>query len=494
MNNSVTSPAIYFTDFFNVDEQSLENYGALNISLINDLPLFIDPFLLFDSEDATHKALHEDIINYVKYLRDISVRSELTKAQSESLFKFSEVRQNWLGYSQTGNRGSGLGNDFAVALHKNLRSILKDFGSETLTRGSHLEKVCLLGSGVGKDHLSDFTTNLIKHYLLDYTQEFAQNYLSPHQRRIVAVDRVNFDYKSERWKGARYELPYVNNDYVILTPKSILTKDESWINRSELLNKFEDIYNSVSDEILRSQVNDYFLRRLSEDATKEEEREAAASTLERFPQLLDHYIRLKEENASEAHKFSKDKVLETERQFITQVQELVVRYLAGSSFYSQGNSFQEALKRISYLKDVIENQDGYRFFYVKGEPIKREADLQLMYRLTWYADSGFDVNREVNNGRGPVDYKISRGSSDKTLVEFKLASNSKLKQNLKHQVGVYEAANNTSSSIKVILYFSDSELIRTQDILNELGLLGSPDIVLIDASSTNKPSASNVKD
>ena len=117
-----------------------------------------------------------------------------------------------------------------------------------------------------------------------------------------------------------------------------------------------------------------------------------------------------------------------------------------------------------------------------------------MYRLTWYADSGFDVNREVNNGRGPVDYKISRGSSDKTLVEFKLASNSKLKQNLKHQVGVYEAANNTSSSIKVILYFSDSELIRTQDILNELGLLGSPDIVLIDASSTNKPSASNVKD
>jgi len=494
MNNQAKSPAIYFTDFFDVDEETLENYGALNISLINDLPLFIDPFLLFDSEDVTHKALHEEIITYVKYLRDLSVRGELTKAQFDSLFKFSEIRQNWLGFSQTGNRGSGLGNDFAVALHQSLRSALKDFGSETLTRGSHLEKVCLLGRGVGRDHLSDFTTNLIKHYLLDYTQQFAQLYLSSEKRRIVAVDRVNFDYTAGRWKRARYELPYINGDYIILTPKSILTKDEAWINRSDLLNRFEDIYNAVPDDTLRYQVNDYFLRRLSEDATKEEQRKAAESTLENFPQLLDHYIHIKEENSNEAHKSSKEKVLATERQFITQVQELVVQHLAGSSFYSQGNSFQEALRRLNYLKDVIENQDGYRFFYVKSEPIKREADLQLMYRLTWYADSGFDVNREVNNGRGPVDYKVSKGSVDKTLVEFKLASNTKLKQNLKHQVGVYEAANNTASSIKVIMYFSESELTKTQDILQELGLLGSPDIVLIDASSTNKPSASNVKD
>ncbi|TON37876.1 hypothetical protein CGH57_24740, partial [Vibrio parahaemolyticus] len=84
--------------------------------------------------------------------------------------------------------------------------------------------------------------------------------------------------------------------------------------------------------------------------------------------------------------------------------------------------------------------DGYKIFYIKGEPVKRESDLQLLFRLTWFA-SVSDVNAEVNNGRGPVDYKISRGNRDKTLVEFKLASNSKLKQNLKNQVQVYEAAN-----------------------------------------------------
>ena len=41
---------IYFSDFFDVDEDIIESYGAVNISLINDMPLFVDPFLLFNSE------------------------------------------------------------------------------------------------------------------------------------------------------------------------------------------------------------------------------------------------------------------------------------------------------------------------------------------------------------------------------------------------------------------------------------------------------------
>ena len=158
-----------------------------------------------------------------------------------------------------------------------------------------------------------------------------------------------------------------------------------------------------------------------------------------------------------------------------------------------GDSFEEALRRVHFLKNVIENKDGYRLFYLtNGQPLKREADLQIMYRLTWYASS-YDVNREVNNGRGPVDYKVSKGSADGTLVEFKLASNSKLKQNLKHQVEVYKAANDTAKSIKAILYFSDAELKKVQDILRDLGLAGRRDIVLIDARP-DQTSASNVRD
>jgi len=37
---------LYFSDFFEVSPEVIEKYGAFNPSLINDLPLFIDPFLL----------------------------------------------------------------------------------------------------------------------------------------------------------------------------------------------------------------------------------------------------------------------------------------------------------------------------------------------------------------------------------------------------------------------------------------------------------------
>lgn len=58
-----------------------------------------------------------------------------------------------------------------------------------------------------------------------------------------------------------------------------------------------------------------------------------------------------------------------------------------------------------------------------------------MYRLVWYG-SQISVDMEVNNGRGPVDYKTSYGKENATLVEFKLASNSMSKQNLSKQVDI----------------------------------------------------------
>jgi len=203
--------------------------------------------------------------------------------------------------------------------------------------------------------------------------------------------------------------------------------------------------------------------------------------------------RLKEDTGEQAVALSKQKVLETEAVFIRQVSALIESLREEGKFYSTAdNTYEEAYKRVLFLKQVIENNDGYRIFYVKGQPLKRESDLQLMFRLTWYASKD-DVNTEVNNGRGPVDYKISRGSNDSTLVEFKLASNSKLKQNLAKQVEIYKSANQTKKSIKVILYFSAVELANVKRVMNELELTEGKELVLIDAQATNKPSASNAK-
>jgi len=62
---------IYFTDYFGVTEEQLEAHGAFNISLITDLPLFIDPFLLFNNEKPEYQALHDEIIRYLRFLRGV---------------------------------------------------------------------------------------------------------------------------------------------------------------------------------------------------------------------------------------------------------------------------------------------------------------------------------------------------------------------------------------------------------------------------------------
>ncbi|QBJ63036.1 hypothetical protein B1F84_08280 [Pseudoalteromonas sp. DL-6] len=48
----------------------------------------------------------------------------------------------------------------------------------------------------------------------------------------------------------------------------------------------------------------------------------------------------------------------------------------------------------NFLKDNIENNDGYRIFYQKGKPIASEDTIQRVFRLTWYA-SPYDVNSEL---------------------------------------------------------------------------------------------------
>ena len=120
---------IYFTDFFGVDRATLETYGAFNVSLVNDLPLFIDPFLLFDSPKPEYQLLHAEIIDYLKFLRDVSAAGNLTKAHVDQWFRFAEVKQNWLGFSRSGNSGNGLGERFAATLHRNLHLVFRDFGS-----------------------------------------------------------------------------------------------------------------------------------------------------------------------------------------------------------------------------------------------------------------------------------------------------------------------------------------------------------------------------
>lgn len=480
-----------FSDYFDVEPSILASYGAFNISLICDLPLFIDPFLLFNSKKDVYKALHKNILTYVEFLRTMAVEGEQNTGDLKNWYYFSEVKQNWFGYCQYGNEGHGLGKKFGEALNRNLFTLFNNFGKEKVTSDSHLEKLCLIKDGVGRDNISDFTTNLIKEYLLDYTQKFAKEFIAPSKRRSVAVDKVRFNYSTTSWESDTFDLPFFEDDYVLLTPKDILTKDNTWINRDELDREYWTVINSIDNDQLRAQLSQYFKRSIPKNATAKDVHKVVGNALEVFPSLIDYYIKYKEDNADGARLNSEKRISFSNTIYVEKVGEVRAFLSKNTEFYNiVPNSYEEAMSRVLFFKRFVEVHDGYRVFYNKTKPIKREEDLQLMYRLTWFG-SDYSVDREVNNGRGPVDYKISKGALDSSIVEFKLAKNSHLKDMLK-QVKVYEEANDLEASIKVIIFFSESEREKVNKLIKAFGLKESKSIVLIDATP-NKLSASKIR-
>lgn len=162
-----------------------------------------------------------------------------------------------------------------------------------------------------------------------------------------------------------------------------------------------------------------------------------------------------------------------------------IRCYRGEDAYPN-DSYKESLKRVGDFKRYLEYNDVGILINSKC----KEQCLQKLFKMIWRTTS-FDFNAEVNNGRGPVDFTVSKGSKDKTIIEFKLASNSKLRQNLQNQVEIYKQSNNTTKTIAVLFYFIENEKGRLYRILDDLQLSNLENVIVIDCCR-QKTSASNV--
>ena len=316
--------------------------------------------------------------------------------------------------------------DFARSLIRNLGLLFPD-SAAPISSSRHLEKMSLIRGGVGRDSVSDFTTNLIKDYLLAYTQTFAREHLAARKRRTFPVRRVSFNSDTESWRDGSYELPALSEtEFILLTPTDMLTRDDTWINRTDLIRGFETIPPSISDDSLRSQMSNYFeqeLRRRPRPfrAPTQTDRTAAAdATIERYPELLDYYIALKEIDGERAKVASQEHVSATRYVFYDQLRDLLTQLLDQEDFYrGPVSSYSEALTKARAFKHYVESKDGYRLINSGSGSFGSEADVQLFFGLA-FVGSTFDVNREPNNGRGPVDFAVSKGAYNKSLIEFKL--------------------------------------------------------------------------
>ena len=65
----------------------------------------------------------------------------------------------------------------------------------------------------------------------------------------------------------RIDFPKAKDDYILLTPRNLLTRDDTWINQSDLIKSFSEIRYASTNEVLRGSINNYFLKRLPDMPT-----------------------------------------------------------------------------------------------------------------------------------------------------------------------------------------------------------------------------------
>ncbi|MCX6752153.1 MAG: hypothetical protein NTZ87_01490 [Candidatus Nomurabacteria bacterium] len=490
---------VSFCAYYGIEKNKLNEAGFFNISLISDIPLFIDPFNLFYSDNKEYEALHDEIIKYLSFLRDYSIRKggqKLEKSDVDLYFRFPEVKQNWFGYSYVGNDGKGLGKKFANALNENFYKLFN-----TGTPG-HIEKLALVADRVGKDCISDFTTNLIHAYLANITQKFAEANINKDELGIFTIKKAEFDYKYETWKPKTFKLPKFNGDYVLLTPKNLLTKEETWINKNDFIENFDEIPYSMSNEALRAQLIKYFNAKLNEYSeekidrksgkiklvrTAKTKRLATKATIIEFPQAIDVYIKKKEETGENAEKLSSSYVKETEDFKENQYTHFITNT---EGFNKVPTTYDEAKVRANYFKECVET-DLYIDFYDKDGVPASEDWVQRQFLYVWGGTIS-DVYREPKKARGRADYIVSRGAPDKCVVEFKLASSSSLEQNLENQLNEYKRLNKAQHGLWIIVVFNNDEYQKLQIIIEKLKL-NREDIVIIDARKENKQAPSKMK-
>jgi hypothetical protein len=495
-----------FSEKFEIEKHILEEYGAIDISLVCDIPLFIDPMLIFNSEKPQYKILHNNIIKYFHFLAKKS-EEKLNISDIKTWYTFNEVCNNWFGYALEGNKGSALDIEFGKFLYNNIKFALCTNG---IPIGEHAEKIMLLYDGSGRDKISDMTVNLIKGFLCEYTQEFAKKYLKETDCMIFPVDKAGFNYSTESFITKEYFLPYIINEkgeeeFILLTPSDILRKNEPSINRDNLFKNNRRVRDYIDNDVLKTQVNNYIAKAVgeyekeqrinkkkpSESKIKAIEKEAFSEMVKEHPEIYDYYIKMREEEKEEIKKECLKEVDTQLGKFINNAKELINKFEENKYEISENcSAVEESRNRIKFFKHIIEDCDGYKTLYYKNERISNENDLQRMFKLVWYQTS-FKADFETNNGRGPADVVVSKGSKNQNIIEFKLGSN----PNLKHvfeQTEIYKKANGTEKSIIVVFYFSEKELIKVHKIINEAGCNDriDKDIILIDCRNDNKKSAS----
>src|SRR6185437_3800588 len=131
--------------------------------LDEDIPLYVDPFLLWRSPSQQDQALHTSLINSFNRLGYLA-KNKREKEALDLIVRLSECDEVGLGQSRT-RKGLRIGEKKASEI-LNLFTIVPQYTNNGFV---HFEEIQFFVEGISKDRISDFACSFLKSFLIDYT-------------------------------------------------------------------------------------------------------------------------------------------------------------------------------------------------------------------------------------------------------------------------------------------------------------------------------------
>lgn len=212
--------------------------------LTEDIPLYVDPFLLWKSPSYQDKSLHGTILNSFNHFGWLAKNKKRDIALNQLIIA-SECDEVGFGHSAK-RKGKRIGKKQAEEILYLFESI-PQYDKRGFT---HFEEIQFFVDGISRDRISDFACNLMKSFLIDFTIDQCENLNIPLSDADIPylynLGKYDFD------KDVKLKLPVSpeNGHTILFVPKRWL-RFAPWINfeeyfkdycpRDEVVNPGEDI-------------------------------------------------------------------------------------------------------------------------------------------------------------------------------------------------------------------------------------------------------------
>ncbi len=351
-----------------------------------------------------------------------------------------------------------------------------------MTQISHFEEVSLLREGIGADRISDMTACLLRARIAEYTLTVCQSHGVPVTFGGFRYGR--YDPGTDRWEPLKVSLPLnpVTHRPVLLIPQKYLRElptissqefwDYCWVNENELLR----------DE-------------LGDDIKKRVNKKEIVEIARRHPEIRQQFVRVAEVQGSEPYDVSRDNGgylhwYDRTKAYCAQAP-LSISVESGIEFGRFLNDVVEAFRHF------VEEWRGWELLWNDNGSPRRETVAQKLFLgiVAHYCRANdVDVSPEANIGRGPVDFKFSKGFHQRAALEVKLARNKRLWHGLEAQLPTYMKAEKIKLGHFLVIAHVEKELEKLIDLANRAARAGADSGLEIHASSVyagrDVPSAS----